>query len=126
MRTVTAALMAIRCWPGAAQQANKPTVLVVSADTENYLLSAGGAIADMVDRGAVAYVIRVTNDDKDAWDLSPEEAANRTRVESEAGGAFWVSRKSYRWVTGPRNLRTSRSPRLRDRLMVYIRHYRPR
>ena len=66
----------------------------------------------MVDHGAVAYVIRVTNDDKDAWDLSPEEAAQSTSVESErAGKPFWVSRKSYRWVTGPRNLRKSRSPR---------------
>lgn len=125
MRTVTAALMAITCWPGAAQQANKPTVLVVSADTENYLLSAGGAIADMVDRGAVAYVIRVTNDDKDAWDLSPEEAANRTRVESERAGAILGVKEVISMGYRATELADVPFTTLRDRLMVYIRHYRP-
>jgi hypothetical protein len=70
MKVTIAALLTITCWHGSAQPVNSPVVLVIAADTENYLLSAGGTIATMVEKGAAAYVIRVTNDEKDAWDLS--------------------------------------------------------
>jgi LmbE family N-acetylglucosaminyl deacetylase len=108
-----------------AQTSNKPVVLVVSADTGNYLLSAGGTIAAMVDKGALAYVIRVTNDEKDAWDLSPEEAAHRTRIESEQAAAILGVKEVI--SLGYRSAELADVPftSLRDRLMVYIRHYRP-
>lgn len=113
------------CWSATAQEAGKPVVLVVSADTENYVLSAGGTIAHMVERGAVAYVIRVTNDDKNAWELSAEEAASRTRAESEQAatilGVKEVVSMSYR----AEELADVPFTTLRDRLMIYIRHYRP-
>jgi LmbE family N-acetylglucosaminyl deacetylase len=100
-------------------------VLVVSADTENYLLSAGGTIAAMIDKGAPAYVIRVTNDEKDAWDLTPEEAASRTRAESEQAAAILGVKEVI--SLGYRSAELADVPftTLRDRLMVYIRHYRP-
>ena len=125
MRTATAALLTLACWPIAAQTANKPVVLVVSADTENYLLSAGGTIAAMIDKGALAYVIRVTNDEKDAWDLSPEEAAHRARAESEQAAAILGVKEVV--SLGYRSAELADVPftTLRDRLMVYIRHFRP-
>jgi LmbE family N-acetylglucosaminyl deacetylase len=125
MRIAALALFALIAWPAPAQTANKPVVLVVSADTENYLLSAGGTIAAMVDNGAAAYVIRVTNDDKDSWDLTPEETASRARAESEQAahilGVKEVISLGYRAA----ELADVPFTTLRDRLMIYIRHYRP-
>ena len=49
---------------GAGVSAQSPVVLVVTADAGDYLLAAGGTVAEMVRKGATAYVIRVTNDEK--------------------------------------------------------------
>ena len=66
-----------------APAADDKVVLVVTADASDYILAAGGTIAKMIDDGATAYLVRVTNDDKDSWGLSAEETAVRTRRESE-------------------------------------------
>jgi LmbE family N-acetylglucosaminyl deacetylase len=108
-----------------AAQTTKPVVLIVSADTENCLLAAGGAIADMVDRGVAAYLIRVTNDDKDAADLSPEEAALRTRTESEQAAQILGVKEVVSMGYRAAELADVPFTTLRDRLMIYIRHYRP-
>ena len=47
-------------WPGVAfAQRN---ILIVTADAADYLLAAGGTIAAMIDGGATAHLIRVSND----------------------------------------------------------------
>jgi LmbE family N-acetylglucosaminyl deacetylase len=125
MRIAAAVLLAMVCWAATARCAGKPVVLVITADTENYLLAAGGTIAGMIDGGAIAHVIRVTNDDKDSWDLSPEETALRARAESEQAGKVLgvtdIISMGYRAA----ELADVPFTTLRDRLMVYIRHYRP-
>jgi LmbE family N-acetylglucosaminyl deacetylase len=121
---MAAVLIAFLCCSLAAQT-TKPVVLIVSADTENCLLAAGGAIADMVDRGVAAYLIRVTNDDKDAADLSPEEAALRTRTESEQAAQILGVKEVVSMGYRAAELADVPFTTLRDRLMVYIRHYRP-
>jgi LmbE family N-acetylglucosaminyl deacetylase len=120
----TAILIALLCACLTAQTA-KPVVLIVSADTENCLLAAGGTIADMIDRGSVAYLIRVTNDDKEAADLSPEEAALRTRKESEQAAQILGVKEVVSMGYRAAELADVPFTTLRDRLMVYIRHYRP-
>ena len=125
MRIATATLAALTCWPAAAQLPSKPVVLVVSADTGNCFLSAGGTIAAMIDKGAVAYVIRVTNDDKDSWDLAPEETAGRTRAESEQAARILGVKEVISMGYRASELADVPFTTLRDRLMVYIRHYRP-
>jgi LmbE family N-acetylglucosaminyl deacetylase len=106
-------------------QAKKPVVLVVSADTENFLLAAGGTVAGMADAGATVYLIRVTNDDKSGAGLSPEETAMRTRAESEQAchilGVKEIVSMGYRAA----ELADVPFTTLRDRLMIYIRHYQP-
>lgn len=120
MKIAATVLVTLLCWPAAAQ-----VVLVVSADTGNYLLSAGGTVAAMIDKGAVAYVIRVTNDDKDAWELTPEEAARRTRGESEQAAAILGVKEVISMGYRAAEIADVPFTSLRDRLMVYIRHYRP-
>jgi LmbE family N-acetylglucosaminyl deacetylase len=100
-------------------------VLVVTADAGDYLLAAGGAIAGMIEKGASAYVIRVTNDEKDSWDLNPEETARRTRAESEEAGKILGVKEVISMGYRAAEMADVPFTTLRDRLIVYIRHYRP-
>jgi LmbE family N-acetylglucosaminyl deacetylase len=121
----TACLLAcwIAAWPAGAQSPR--TVLAVSADTSNVLLSAGGTLAAMAAQGAQVVVIRVTNDEKDSWDLTPEETARRSREESEAAAKILGIREVISLGYRASELADVPFTTLRDRLMVYIRHYRP-
>ncbi|MEX2262404.1 MAG: PIG-L family deacetylase [Bryobacteraceae bacterium] len=108
-----------------AAAADKPVVLVVTADASNYLLTAGGTIAGMADRGATVYLIRVTNDDKDSYDLPPEETALRTRMESEQAAKMLGVREVISMGYRASELHDASFTGIRDRLMFYIRHYKP-
>jgi LmbE family N-acetylglucosaminyl deacetylase len=110
-------------WAAAAQ--TRPAVLVITADASGYLLSAGGTLAGMIRQGADVTVVRVTNDEKDAWDLIPEEAARRTRAESEAAGRILGVRNVISLGYRAAELADVPFTTLRDRLILLIRHYRP-
>jgi LmbE family N-acetylglucosaminyl deacetylase len=103
-----------------------PVVLVVTADASDYLLSAGGTIAGMIDKGATAYLIRVTNDEKDSWDLSPEETARRTRAESEQAARILGVKEVVSFGYRGGELAGVSFTEIRDRLILYIRLYKPR
>lgn len=120
-----AAIAVLGCLLGAPLGAQPPVVLVITADSSDFVLAAGGTIAAMVDKGATAHVIRVTNDEKEAWELAPEQAAVRNRSECEQAarilGLKDVISLGYRaWELADVPFTT-----LRDRLIVYLRHYRP-
>lgn len=106
-------------------QSDRKVVLVITADQTDWLLAAGGTVAAMADAGAEAHLVRVCNDDKDSWDLSPEETALRAARESEAAakalGVEHVHSLGYRMG----ELAAERHTEIRDRLMVYIRRYEP-
>jgi LmbE family N-acetylglucosaminyl deacetylase len=120
--TVVAALV---CGLAGAQPTNKQVVLIVTADAEDYLLCAGGTIAAMIDGGAEAYVLRVTNDEKSSRNLSPEETAVRIRAESESAAAILRVKEVIPMGYRAAELADVPFTTLRDRLVVYIRHYRP-
>ncbi len=102
-----------------------PVVLVVAAEASNFVLAAGGTIAKMAEAGSTVYVIRVTNDEKDSWGLTAEETALRSRAESEAAaralGVKEVISLGYRAA----ELADVSFSGIRDRLIFYIRHYKP-
>ncbi len=122
MRAVLLAALAA-CSVGAAEDGK--VVLIITADQTDYVLAAGGTIARMVDDGASAHLVRVTNDDKDSWELSPEETAVRARRESEAAagilGIADVISLGYR----AGELAGVQHTELRDRLLFYIRKLEP-
>ncbi len=111
---------------GAAAQTQKPVVLVVTADASDYLLSAGGTIAGMIDQGATVYLVRVTNDEKDSYDLPPEETARRTRAESEEAARILGIREVISLGYRAAELADVSFTDIRDRLIFYIRFYKPR
>src|SRR5439155_7915282 len=112
-------------WMAPDARPQSPVVLVVTADASDYLLAAGGTIAAMIEKGATAYVIRVTNDEKDSWDLNPEETALRTRAESEDAGRILGVKEVISMGYRAAEMADVPFTSLRDRLIVYIRHYRP-
>ncbi|HZT30594.1 MAG TPA: PIG-L family deacetylase [Bryobacteraceae bacterium] len=119
-------LLCLMLLPAMGLPAEKPVVLVVTADASDYLLSAGGTIAGMIDQGAVVYLVRVTNDEKDSYDLSPEETARRTRAESEAAAHILGIKEVISLGYRAAELADVSFTDIRDRLIFYIRLYKPR
>ncbi len=72
----------------AAHAQTKPyagrTLVIVTAHADDFTIFAGGTLARMIDDGYTAHVIRVTNDEKDSWDLTPAETSHRNTVEMRA------------------------------------------
>ena len=109
--------------PAAAADGKK--VLVITADASDYLLAAGGTIAGMIERGASVRLIRVTNDDKDSWDLTSEDTARRTREESEQAARILGIQKVTALGYRAGELGGVSPTELRDRLMFYVRLEKP-
>lgn len=101
------------------------TILVVTADASDYILSAGGTLAGMIANGDKAIVIRVTNDDKDSWQLEPEETARRVKQESEAAAKVLGVEKVISLGYRAGELAGVSPTELRDRIMFYVRVHKP-
>lgn len=56
-------------------------MVIVTAHADDFTIFAGGTIAKLIDEGYTAHLIRVTNDEKDSWDLSPGETSHRNTLE---------------------------------------------
>lgn len=100
-------------------------VLVITADASDYVLAAGGTIAKMLDDGATGYLVRVTNDDKDSWELTPEETAGRTREESEKAARILGFKEVESLGYRAGELGGVSPTELRDRILFYVRLYKP-
>ena len=107
-----------------AQQSDR-TLLVVTADQTDYVLAAGGSVAAMIDSGATGSLIRVTNDDKDSWNLAAEETALRARKESEEAARILGIDQVYSLGYRAGELAGVEHTELRDRILFYIRKLKP-
>jgi len=105
--------------------AAQPVVLVVTADASDYTLAAGGTIAAMTAKGAEVHLIRVTNDEKDSYDLPPEETALRNRDESIEAARILAIKEVHSLGYKADELAAVSFTEIRDRLILYIRRYRP-
>ncbi|MCP5111323.1 MAG: PIG-L family deacetylase, partial [bacterium] len=108
-----------------AMAASQKVVLVITADQTDYVLAAGGTIAAMIEDGATAYLIRVTNDEKDSWELQPEETARRARQESERAAEILGIKEVVSLGYRAGELGGVSPTELRDRMIFYIRQYKP-
>lgn len=105
--------------------AQQPTVLVITADSADYILTAGGTLAAMAAKGSPIHVIRVSNEANDAWDLAPELAAVRTKSESEEAARLLGIKEVISLGYRAGELADVPFTTLRDKLIFYIRHYKP-
>ena len=101
------------------------TVLVITADASDYILCAGGTLAGMIAQGDKAILLRVTNDDKDSWQLDPEETARRVRAESEQAAKILGIEKVIPLGYRAGELAGVSPTELRDRIMFYVRLHKP-
>jgi LmbE family N-acetylglucosaminyl deacetylase len=100
------------------------TILVVAADA-GWLECAGGAVARRIGEGANAILVRVGNDEKESWGLTPEETALRNRTESEAAAKILGIQEVVSFGYRSSELRDVPHTTMRDRLIFLIRHHRP-
>ena len=107
----------------AAATAGK-TILIVAADA-GWLECAGGAVAKRTGDGADAILIRIGNDEKESWGLTPEETALRNRNESETAAKILGIQEVVSLGYRSSELRDVPHTTLRDRLIFLIRHHRP-
>lgn len=124
-RLIATLLLTVLAGIASAQEADTKVVLVITADASDYILAAGGRIAKMLDGGAEGYLVRVTNDDKDSWDLTPEETARRTREESEKAAKILGFKEVESLGYRAGELGGVSPTELRDRILFYIRLYKP-
>ena len=108
---------------GAATTAGK-TLLIVAADA-GWLECAAGAVAKRIGEGAEAILVRIGNDEKESWGLTPEETAWRNRKESEAAAKLLGIQEIVSLGYRSSELRDVPHTTLRDRLIFLIRHHRP-
>lgn len=78
------------CAAAAAQAQTRPfagrTLVIVTAHADDFTIFAGGTLAKLIDEGYTAHVIRITNDEKDSWDLPAGETSHRNTLEMRAAG----------------------------------------
>lgn len=125
MRRFSKLTLALFALAGAPVASAQKRVLVITADQSDYLLAAGGAVASMIAQGANACLIRVTNDEKDSWDLTPEETARRARQESEEAARILGIQEVVSLGYRAGELGGVSPTELRDRIVFYIRLKRP-
>jgi LmbE family N-acetylglucosaminyl deacetylase len=126
MRIFSKSILAlILCALFSAFAAEAKVVLVITADQTDYIWAAGGTVAAMIDDGATAYLVRVTNDDKDSWELSPEETASRARSENEEAAEILGIKEVQSLGYRAGELGGVSPTEIRDRLIFYVRLYKP-
>jgi LmbE family N-acetylglucosaminyl deacetylase len=104
--------------------ASPKSVLVVASDA-GWLECAGGTVAKLIGEGASAILVRVGNDEKDSWGLTPEETAFRNRTECEAAAKLLGIQEVISFGYRSSELRDVPHTTMRDRLIFLIRHHRP-
>ncbi len=82
---LSSAIAAAACaWRAEAKPYDGRTMVVITAHADDFTIFAGGTIAKMIDDGYTAHLVRVTNDEKDSYDLSLGETSHRNTVEMRA------------------------------------------
>ncbi len=118
-------MKSLLCLLAFAAAANSKTILIVTADAADFVLAAGGTIASMTATGDRAILLRVANDDKNAWDLAPEQAAARTSAECEQAARALGIEKVVSLGYREGELGGVSPTELRDRIAFHIRLLKP-
>jgi len=71
------------------------TMVVITAHADDFTLFAGGTIARLIEDGYTAHLIRVTNDEKDSYDLDAGETSHRNTVEMRAAADIIGIKEMY-------------------------------
>jgi LmbE family N-acetylglucosaminyl deacetylase len=108
----------------AAAAAAGKTLVVVTAHADDFSIFAGGTIAKLTDAGYTAYVIRVTEDEKDGVTSAPENSARNGREIRDAARILGI-KDIFQLNQKNDELETVSPTELMGKLILLIRRLRP-
>jgi LmbE family N-acetylglucosaminyl deacetylase len=108
----------------AAAAASPQTVMVVAADAR-WLECCAGLLARHLAQGLRGLLVRVGDDRLEGWNMPPEQAAWRNRLEAEAAAKTLGLAEVVSFGYPAGELRNVPHTTLRDRLITLIRRHRP-
>src|SRR5437588_5815238 len=101
------------------------TMVVVTAHADDFTIFAGGAIARMIDEGYTAHLVRVTNDEKDSYDLSAGETSRVNTAEMRAAADIIGIKEIYSLDFRNDEMDPIPETEVRARLIYLFRKLRP-
>ena len=101
-------------------------VLVVTADSADYLLGAAGTLAQMALDGYEIHVAQFGNDEKESAGLSPAETRWANTQEGRAAGEYLGFRDAVSMEHKTGEIGHVSSTEMRNQLFALIRHLRPK
>ncbi len=107
-----------------AAAAAPKTVMVVAADAR-WLECCAGLVARQLAAGLRGLLVRVGDDRLEGWNMPPEQAAWRNRLEAEAAAKVLGLAEVVSFGYPAGELRNVPHTTLRDRLLTLIRRHRP-
>jgi len=101
------------------------TLVVITAHADDFTQFAGGTIVKMIDEGYTAHLIRVTNDEKDSYDLDAGETSHRNTVEMRAAADVIGIKEIYSLDFRNDEMDAISETEVRARLIFLFRKLRP-
>ncbi len=101
------------------------TLIVITAHADDFTGFAGGTIAKMIDDGYTAHLIRVTNDEKDSYDLDVGETSHRNTVEMRAAADVIGIKEIYSLDFRNDEMDALSETEIRARLILLFRKLKP-
>jgi LmbE family N-acetylglucosaminyl deacetylase len=101
------------------------TLVVITAHADDFTIFAGGTIAKMIDDGYTAHLIRVTNDEKDSYDLDAGETSHRNTLEMRAAADVLGFKEIYSLDFRNDEMDAISETEIRARLIFLFRKLRP-
>jgi LmbE family N-acetylglucosaminyl deacetylase len=100
-------------------------LVVITAHADDFTGFAGGTIAKMIDDGYSAHLIRVTNDEKDSYDLDAGETSHRNTVEMRAAADVIGIKEIYSLDFRNDEMDAISETEVRARLILLFRKLKP-
>jgi LmbE family N-acetylglucosaminyl deacetylase len=101
------------------------TMVVVTAHADDFTIFAGGTLAKMIDDGYTAHLIRITNDEKDSYDLGAGETSRRNTVEMRAAADIIGIKDIYSLDFRNDEMDAISETEVRSRLILLFRKLKP-
>lgn len=106
------------------ESSGKGAVVCVFPHSDDLSIFAGGLVAALTADGRECYLIRVTDDDKDSWALSPGETTRRIESETTDAAEIMGLKGEFRLGYPNHYLDETMVVSLRHRLITLFRHLR--
>jgi hypothetical protein len=107
-----------------AAQSQK-NVLVITSTPRDYLIAAGGTLADMISRGYTVTVVQIGNDEKNSIGLSPAETRLANNRDGESAARVLGVKEVFILNHKTGELGQVSSNEIRNQIFGLVRHYKP-